>query len=94
MQGVVFSIDGTYSSAVLGPGPYKLSYGTAALKTGVHRIAATAIDAVGQLAVSEERYISTTNGVGPSGPLSPNMDPRATNFEAAGNADDPINHYQ
>jgi hypothetical protein len=92
MQGVVFSIDGTYASVVLGPGPYKLSYGTAALGTGAHRITATAIDAVGQLTVSGERNISTTHGVGPSGPLSPNIDPRNTNFEAAGNTDDPINH--
>jgi hypothetical protein len=43
------------------------------------------------LAVSGKQSISTSSGVGPAGPVSPNVDPAKQDFEIAGNADDPIN---
>ncbi len=49
IQGVVFSLDGHYVSAVMGPGPYTLNYGAAALPTGSHSVTATVVDAVGVL---------------------------------------------
>jgi hypothetical protein len=91
MQGVVFAIDGHYVSAVMGGGPYKLNYGAAGLPAGPHTITATVVDAVGVLAVSGKQNISTAGGVGPSGPLAPNVDPSHQDFDIAGNANDPIN---
>ena len=67
-QGVVFSVDGRYVSAVMGAGPYKLNYGAASLASGPHSVLATVVDAVGVLAKSATQKISTTGGVGPSGP--------------------------
>jgi hypothetical protein len=91
MQGVVFAIDGHYVSAVMGGGPYKLNYGAAGLPAGSHSVTATVVDAVGVLAVSGNQSVSTTSGVGPSGPLAPNVDPSHQDFDIAGNANDPIN---
>ncbi len=91
MQGVVFAIDGHYVSALMGGGPYKLNYGAAGLPAGSHTVTATVVDAVGVLAVSGKQSISTTGGVGPSGPLAPNVDPTRQDFDIAGNANDPIN---
>jgi hypothetical protein len=90
-QGVVFSIDGRYVSAVAGPGPYTLNYGAAGLATGLHKVTATVVDAVGLLAVSGKQSVSTSSGAGPGGPISPNVDPAKQDFDIAGNADDPIN---
>ncbi len=91
MQGVVFSIDGRYVSAMMGAGPYQFTYGAAGLTSGSHSITATVVDAVGVLAVSARQSVSTTHAVGPIGPLRPNVDPAQENFDIAGNADDPIN---
>jgi hypothetical protein len=91
IQGVVFAIDGHYVSAVMGPRPYILNYGAAALPTGSHRVTATVVDAVGVLAVGGGQRVSTTRGVGPAGPIAPNVDPGQQDFDIAGNADDPIN---
>ena len=90
-QGVVFSLDGHYVSAVIGPGPYTLNYGAAALPTGRHSVTATVVDAVGVLAVGGGQSVFTTSGTGPAGPLAPNVDPGQQDFDIAGNADDPIN---
>ncbi len=91
MQGVVFSIDGRYVSAVMGAGPYQLNYGAAALTSGPHMVTATVVDAVGLLALSGSQSVSTIHGVGPAGPVKPNADPAQQDFDIAGNADDPIN---
>ena len=92
MQGVVFTIDGNYASAVLGAGPYNLDYSAAGLATGSHTVTATVIDAVGVLAVSNSQLVSTTSGAGPAaGPVSPNVLPASVIFDVAGNASDPIN---
>ena len=92
MQGVVFTIDGNYVSAVLGSGPYNLNYSAAGLSTGSHTVTATVIDAVGVLAVSNSQLVSTTSGAGPAaGPISPNVLPASVIFDVAGNASDPIN---
>jgi hypothetical protein len=91
MQGVVFSIDGHYVSAAMGAGPYVLNYGAAALPTGPHSVTATVVDAVGVLSVSGGQNISTTHGVGSTGPIRPNVDPSHEDFDIAGNANDPIN---
>ena len=92
MQGVVFTIDGNYASAVLGAGPYNLNYSAAGLSTGSHTVTATVIDAVGVLAVSNSQLVSTTSGAGPAaGPISPNVLPASVIFDVAGNASDPIN---
>jgi hypothetical protein len=91
MQGVVFAIDGHYVSAVMGAGPYELNYGAGGLTSGWHSVAATVVDAVGVLAVSEKQSVSTTSKVGPSGPILPNVDPSRQDFDIAGNANDPIN---
>jgi hypothetical protein len=91
MQGVVFSIDGRYVSAVMGAGPYRLSYGAAGLNSGSHSVTATVVDAVGVLAVSGGRSVSTARGIGSTGPLLPNADPAQQDFDIAGDADDPIN---
>ena len=90
-QGVLFSVDGQYVSAVMGAGPYVLNYGSGGLPSGSHTVTATVVDAVGLLAVSNEQSISTSGGVGPGGPVSPNVDPAKQDFDVAGNADDPIN---
>ena len=90
MQGVVFAIDGDYVSAVMGGGPYRLSYGAAGLPSGAHTVTATVVDAVGLLAVSNKQNVSTASGVGSSGPLGPNVDPARQDFDVAGNANDPI----
>ena len=91
MQGVVFAIDGRYVSAVMGGGPYTLNYGAAGLGSGAHSVTATVVDAVGLLAVSAKQSVSTTSGVGPGGPIGPNVDPARQDFDIAGNANDPIN---
>jgi hypothetical protein len=91
IQGVVFAIDGRYVSAVMGAGPYTLKFGAAGLASGSHTVTATVIDAVGLLAASNKQRVSTSGGVGPGGPVSPNVDPAKQDFEVAGNADDPIN---
>jgi len=91
IQGVVFSVDGRYVSAVMGPGPYTFNYGAAALPTGSHRVAVTAVDAVGVLSACGGQRVFTTSGVGPAGPIAPNVDPGQQDFDIAGNADDPIN---
>jgi hypothetical protein len=91
IQGVVFSIDGHYASAVMGAGPYILNYGAAALPTGSHTVTATVVDAVGVLAVGSGQSVFTTRGAGPAGPIAPNVDPKQQDFDVAGNADDPIN---
>lgn len=91
IQGVVFSLDGHYVSAVMGPGPYTLNYGAAALPTGFHSVTATVVDALGVLSVCGGRSVFTTSGVGPGGPIAPNVDPGQQDFDIAGNADDPIN---
>ncbi len=91
MQGVVFAVDGHYVSAVMGAGPYALKYGAAGLSSGSHTVTATVVDAVGLLAVSGKQRVSTTSGVGSTGPISPNVDPGRQDFDIAGNADDPIN---
>ena len=90
-QGVVFAVDGRYVSAVVGAGPYTLNYGAAGLASGLHTVTATAVDAVGLLAVSGTQSVSTSSGVGPGGPIGPNVDPGKQDFDIAGNADDPIN---
>jgi hypothetical protein len=90
-QGVVFAVDGRYVSAVLGAGPYILNYGAAGLTSGSHTVTATVVDAVGVLAVSGKQIVSTSSGVGPNGPVRPNVDPAKQDFDIAGNADDPIN---
>ena len=90
-QAVLFAVDGRYVSAVMGAGPYILHYGAAGLPSGSHTVTATVVDAVGVLAVSGKQSVSTDNGVGPAGPVSPNVDPAKQDFEIAGNADDPIN---
>jgi hypothetical protein len=91
MQGVVFAIDGHYVSAVMGGGPYKLNYGAAGLPAGSHSVTATVVDAVGVLVASGTQKITTTSGVGASGPVAPNVDPAKQDFDIAGNANDPIN---
>jgi hypothetical protein len=91
IQGVVFAIDGRYVSAVMGGGPYELNYGAADLTSGTHSLTATVVDAVGVLALSGKQSVTTTNKVGPSGPMSGNVDPSRQDFEIAGNANDPIN---
>lgn len=91
MQGVVFSVDGHYVSAVMGTGPYLLRYGGGGLASGNHIVTATVVDAVGVLAQSGKQAVTTTHGVGPSGPIGPNVDPALQDFDIAGNADDPIN---
>jgi hypothetical protein len=91
MQGVVFAIDGHYVSAVMGGGPYKLSYGAAGLPSGAHTVAATVVDAVGLLAESNKQNVLTTSGVGSSGPIGPDVDPSRQDFDIAGNTNDPIN---
>jgi hypothetical protein len=92
MQGVVFSIDGNYASAVAGAGPYNLNYSAAGLANGAHTLTATVVDAVGLLAVSNSQSVTTTNGIGPAaGPISPNILPSSRVFDIAGNANDPIN---
>jgi hypothetical protein len=91
MQGVVFAIDGHYVSAVMGGGPYVLKYGAAGLSSGSHAVTATVVDAVGVLALSGKQSVSTTAGVGPTGPIGPNVDPSSQDFDIAGNANDPIN---
>ena len=91
MQGVVFAVDGHYVSAVMGGGPYKLNFGAGGLPSGAHTVTATVVDAVGVLAVSGKQSVSTTSKVGPSGPLTPNVDPAKQDFDIAGNANDPIN---
>jgi hypothetical protein len=90
-QGVVFAVDGRYVSAVLGAGPYILNYGAAGLASGSHTVTATVVDAVGVLAVSGKQIVSTSSGLGPNGPVRPNVDPAKQDFDIAGNADDPIN---
>jgi hypothetical protein len=90
-QAVVFALDGRYISAAMGAGPYMLDYGAAGLAGGPHRVTATVVDAVGLVAVSDQQRVSTSAGVGPSGPVSPNVDPAREEFDIAGNADDPIN---
>jgi hypothetical protein len=90
-QAVLFAVDGRYVSAVMGAGPYILHYGAAGLPGGSHTVTATVVDAVGVLAVSGKQSMSTSSGVGPAGPVSPNVDPAKQDFEIAGNADDPIN---
>jgi hypothetical protein len=75
----------------MGPGPYTLNYGAAALPTGAHSVTATVVDAVGVLAASGGRTVFTTRGAGPAGPLAPNVDPVRQDFDIAGNAPDPIN---
>jgi hypothetical protein len=90
-QAVVFSVDGRYVSAVMGPEPYTLNYGAAGLASGSHTVTATVVDAVGLLAVSSKQSVSTSGGVGPAGPISPNVDSAKQDFDIAGNADDPIN---
>jgi hypothetical protein len=90
-QGVVFAVDGRYVSAVIGAGPYILKYGAAGLAGGPHTVTATVVDAVGLLAVSGKQTVSTSGGVGSSGPVNPNVDPAKQDFDIAGNADDPIN---
>ena len=87
---MVFAIDGHYVSAVMGGGPYKLSYGAAGLPSGAHAVTATVVDAVGLLAVSNKQNVSTTSRVGSSGPIGPNVDPARQDFDVAGNANDPI----
>jgi hypothetical protein len=94
MQGVVFAMDGRYVSAVMGGGPYTLNYGAAGLTSGTHSVTATVVDAVGLLAVSGKQSVSTTSGVGPGGPIGPNVDPARQDFDIAGNANDPINGRQ
>jgi hypothetical protein len=91
IQGVIFSMDGRYVSAVMGAGPYTLNYGAAALPTGSHHVTATVVDAVGVLSVCGGQSVFTTSGVGPAGPIAPNVDPGLQDFDIAGNADDPIN---
>jgi len=91
MQGVVFAIDGHYVSAVMGGGPYVLKYGAAGLSSGSHAVTATVVDAVGVLALSGKQSVSTTAGVGPTGPIGPNVNPSSQDFDIAGNANDPIN---
>jgi hypothetical protein len=49
------------------------------------------VDAVGVLALSGRQSVSTTAGVGPKGPIGPNVDPSSQDFDIAGNANDPIN---
>ena len=87
-QGVLFSVDGRYVSAVMGAGPYVLNYRSG---SGSHTVTATVVDAVGLLAVSNKQSISTSGGGGPGGPVSPNVYPAIQDFDIAGNADDPIN---
>jgi len=76
---------------VMGAGPYTLKFGAAGLASGSHTVTATVIDAVGILAASKKQRVSSSGGVGPGGPVSPNVDPAKQDFEVAGNADDPIN---
>jgi hypothetical protein len=90
MQGAVFAVDGRYVSAVMGPGPYSLKYGAAGLSSGLHTFTVTVVDAVGLLAVSGQQSVITSGGVGPKGPIAPNVDPAKQDFDVAGNADDPI----
>lgn len=91
IQGVVFSIDGAYVSAVMGSGPYVLNYGAAGLSTGSHSVTATVVDAVGVLAASNTQSVSTVSGTGASGPQGNNLAPASVAFDIAGDAADPIN---
>ncbi len=91
VQGVVFSIDGSYVSAVLGSGPYALDYGAAGLSSGTHSVTATVVDAVGVLESSNTQTVSTVSGSGPSGPQGDNFAPGSLAFDIAGDAADPIN---
>ncbi len=92
LQGVVFAIDGLYASAVAGAGPYTLNYSSSGLSSGAHTVSATAVDAVGETAVSNSQTVSTTNGAGPAaGPISPNVQPSSVAFDVAGNSTDPVN---
>ena len=43
------------------------------------------------LAASNKESVSTTSGVGTSGPISPNIAPSRQDFDIAGNAKDPMN---
>jgi len=90
-QAVLFAVDGRYVSAVMGAGRYILHNGTAALSSGSHTVTATVVDAVGVLAVSGKQSVAISSGVGPAGPVSPNVDPAKQDFEVAGNVGDPIN---
>jgi hypothetical protein len=74
-QGVVFAGDGRYVSAVVGSGPYTLSYGAPGVSAGSHTVTATVVDVVGLMAVSGNQSVSTSGGVGPGGRISPNVDP-------------------
>jgi hypothetical protein len=49
------------------------------------------VDAVGVLALSGRQNVSTSAGVGPAGPIVPNVNPSSQDFDIAGNANDPIN---
>ncbi len=90
-QGVLFGVDGRFVSAVVGVGPYTMNYGAAGLASGSHTVTATVVDTVRLMAVSGKQSVSATGGVGPGGPISPNVDPAKQDFDIAGNADDPIN---
>jgi hypothetical protein len=61
-QGVAFSIDGRYVSAVMAPGSYTLEYRTARLMSGSHTVTGTVVDAVGLLAESGKQKVSTSSG--------------------------------